>query len=410
MAGTRRLNELGESARGRLTLPEGSLVVALSGGADSAALAWLCVRAEREVRAVHVNHGFSHSQRLEAAARSISDALDIDLDVVTVDVPAGSSPEARAREARYSAFAGAVRSAEILLTAHTLDDDAETVLLNLIRGTGTRGLAGIPRWRPPSIARPALDVRRAEMREIAALARLPYYDDPMNADLGLTRNWIRAIVIPELETANPRLRESLHRSAQFVEAESAVIEDMARSTKLQLRDGGARVATGQLLTLPEAVASRILIRMIDHVSGATAISADRVSRMWSVARGESTSQEIGGGAVAESVGPMLVLRVKAGLEAPPAQVLEPGLQILGNLEFEVLVMQRSSAVIPLSPWVATFPSGTELVARAGGIVTANGEEAWIVGKKRLPVAWYEPGTVGYLSVTAREGTGWTSSL
>lgn len=409
MAGTRRLNELAESANGRINLPEGSLIVALSGGADSAALAWLCVHADRETRALHVNHGFTHSKRLESAAGSISDALDIDLDVVKVEVPAGSSPEARAREARYSAFADANRPGEVLLTAHTLDDDAETVLLNLIRGSGTRGLSGIPRWRSSSIARPALDLRRSEMREIAGLAGLAYFDDPMNMDLGLTRNWIRKIVIPELEMANPRLRETLHRSAQLVEAESAVIEDMAGSIQVQKRDGGARIPRGQLLTLPEAVGSRVLMRMIGHVLGAAGVTADRVSRMWSVARGESGSQEIGGGSIAELVGAMLVLRVGVGDQDPLERTLEPGLQSIGGLEFEVMAVSRASRVIPLSPWVATFPSDVELVARANGVVTADGEEAWIVGRKRLPVAWYEPGTVGYLSVIAREGTGWTSS-
>lgn len=409
MVGTRRLSELAESALERLALPDSSLVIALSGGADSAALAWLCVRAEREIRAVHVNHGFTHSGRLESAARSISAALDTDLEVVDVVVPAGSSPEARAREVRYGALTDTMRPGEVLLTAHTLDDDAETVLLNLIRGTGTRGLAGIPRWRSPSIARPALDVRRAEMREIASIAGLGFFDDPMNADLELTRNWIRTVVIPELEMANPRLRETLHRSAEFVEAESAVIEDIARSADLQVREGGARIARGQLLTLPEAVGSRILIRMIDHVLGSGAVSADRVSRMWSVARGDAEREEIGGGAVAELEGPMLVLLSPDGHEDPPERSLEPGHQIIGGLEFEVRAVQRVARAIPLSHWVATFPAGAELVARADGIVTAGGEDAWIVGKKRLPVAWYEPGTVGYLSVIAREGTGWTSS-
>ena len=295
----------------------------------------------------------------------------------------------------------------MLLTAHTLDDDAETVLLNVIRGTGSRGLAGIPLWRSPSIARPALDVRRAELREIAALAGLEYFDDPMNADLGLTRNWIRMVVIPELERANPRLRESLHRSARFVEAESALVEEMARSAPLQIRDGGARVSCGQLMALPEPVASRVLIRMIGHVLGTTAVSADRVTRMWSVLRGDSASQEIGRGAIAERVGPMLVLRVATAEHPPSALKLEPGLQRIGDLEFDVMVAERPSAVVPLSAWAATFPPDTELVARPDGVVTANGEQAWIVGTKRLPVAWYEPGTVGYLSVVAREGAGWT---
>ena len=409
MAGTRRLNDLAESAGALFALHEGPAVVALSGGADSAALAWLCVRAGKQTRAVHVNHGLAHSGRLEFAARSISDDLGIDLDVVAIEVPSGSSPEGQARKARYEALVDSIRPGEVLLTAHTLDDDAETVLLNLIRGTGTRGLAGIPRWRSPSIARPALDLRRAELREIAGLAGLEYFDDPMNADLGLTRNWIRRVVIPEMERANPRLRESLHRSAQLVEADSALVEDVARSAPLQIRDGGARISCGQLLALPEPAASRVLMHMIGHVLGPTAVSADRVSRMWSVLRGESASQEIGGGAVAGKVGPMLVLRVLTASDSPSELRLEPGTQGIGDLEFEVLVVQRPALVVPLSAWAATFPPATELVARPDGVVTANGEEAWIVGERRLPVAWYEPGTVGYLSVVAREGTGWTSS-
>ncbi len=407
MVGTRRLKELAESVGARLTLHDGPVVVALSGGADSAALAWLCVRFGTQTRAVHVNHGLNHSARLESAARSISQALGIDLDVVRVEVSDGPSPEGQARAARYAVFVDVIRQGEVLLTAHTLDDDAETVLLNLIRGTGSRGLAGIPRWRSPEIARPALDVRRAELREIAGLAGLEYFDDPMNTDLGLTRNWIRRSVIPELERANPRLRESLHRSAQFVEAESAVAEEMARSTPLQVRDGGARIPCGQLLALPEPVASRVLMRMIVHVLGAAAVSADRVARMRSVLVGDSASQEIGRGAVVEKVGPMLVLRRATVDDAPSARKLEPGLQRIGHLEFDVLLVQEPSLTVPLSAWVATFPEDTELVARPDGVVTANGEDAWIVGEKRLPVAWYEPGSVGYLSVTAREGTGWT---
>lgn len=407
MAGTRRLKELAESADARLHLHERPAVIALSGGADSAALAWLYVRADKRTRALHVNHGLTHSDRLESAARAISDALGIDLDVVTVEVPIGSSPEGQAREARYSAFLDVLQPGEVLLTAHTLDDNAETVLLNLIRGTGSRGLAGIPRWRSTSISRPALDLRRSEMREIAVLAGLQFFDDPMNADLALTRNWIRKVVIPELEKANPRLRESLHRSAQFVDAESALVEEMARSAPLQVRDGGARVSCGQLLALPEPAASRVLMQMIDQVLGTTAVSADRVARMWSVLRGESASQEIGGGAIAETAGAMMVLRLATGGGSPSALTLEPGTQSVGNLEFDVLMVQRPSPVVPLSTWAATFPPDTELVAHPDGVVTANGEEAWIVGKERLPVAWYEPGTVGYLSVVAREGAGWT---
>lgn len=413
MAGPRRLTELAESASSRLELPEGPLVVGLSGGADSAALAWLCVRGGRETRSVHVDHGLRHSDRLREAAVAIAGMLGIDLDVVRVDVSSGASPEGQARRARYRAFSEATRPGESLLTAHTLDDDAETILLNLVRGTGTRGLAGIPRWRPVAIVRPALGLRRGEMREMAGLAGLPFVDDPMNDDLALTRNWLRNVIIPRLEAANPRLRESLHRAGELVASESAVIEDMARAVGPELAAGAARVARSQLLTVAEPVASRVLIHMIEHVLGWTAVTGERIARMWSVTRGEASRQEIGGGAVAELVGAMLVLTLHDGDPDRDTEMDErallPGVNRAGRYEFEVLAVGSVARVVPLSNWSAIFPPGTELVARSDGVVTADGEEAWIVGEKRLPVAWYEPGTVGYLSVIAREGTGWTSS-
>ena len=128
--------------------------MALSGGADSAALAFLVLRSSPESRAVHVNHSLPYSGRLEAAAREVASMLGIPLQVATVSVPEGSSPEGRARAVRYRALTDSADHGEVILTAHTLDDQAETVLFNILRGTGSRGLSGIPVWRPPNINRP----------------------------------------------------------------------------------------------------------------------------------------------------------------------------------------------------------------------------------------------------------------
>src|SRR5690554_6166813 len=144
MAGTRRLTALAAEARSRLDLPDGDLVVALSGGADSAALAWLVGEEGRSVRAIHVDHGFPGSPLMRRAAMAVAAALDIPLEIVAVTVPEGPSPENQARIARYAALAAALKEGETLLTAHTADDNVETVIINLARGTGTRGLAGIP--------------------------------------------------------------------------------------------------------------------------------------------------------------------------------------------------------------------------------------------------------------------------
>lgn len=409
MADTRRLRQLADSAARRLSLPDGDLVVGLSGGADSAALAWLCVYLEKPTRALHVNHGLEHSDALEAAARSIATGVGVDLMVVGVTVGEGASPEGRARAARYRAFETSTRAGETLLTAHTLDDDAETVLLNLLRGAGPRGLSGIPRRRSGSIARPALELRRSETREIASLAGLAFLDDPMNEDTALTRNWLRRVIIPQLEEANPRLAESLHRTGRLVGLDISHLDRLAAGLVPRLEGSMARQARGVLLTAPEQIASRALARMLEHVLGASGVTYERLERMWSVLRGESARQEIASGVVVELEGPMLVLR-PAGREPESVDVvLTPGSHRVGAFEFEVRGSDGPCQVVPLSKWTAIFPAGAELVARADGVVTADGQEAWVPGERRLPVAWYQPGARGYLSVTAREGAGWTSS-
>ncbi len=407
MAETRRLTELTGSAKSRLELPEGDLVVGLSGGADSAALAWLCLDLGRRTRALHVNHGLTYSNRMESAAISIARELDLELDVVTVEVPEGASPEGRARSARYAVFVQVLD--EALLTAHTADDDAETVLLNLVRGTGPRGLGGIPYHRPPSIYRPALDLRRAETRELAHLAGLSFVDDPMNEDPNLTRNWIRGVIVPQLESANPQLLESLHRTARLLRVELGQLETAADSFRPILAEGRAKVPKGVLLTIPPAVAGRVMMSMVEHVLGSSAVTEALMDRMWSVLNGKTRRQELAGGAVVEVEGPMLVVRT-VGREDEVSEVsLTTGVHQVGRLEYEVRSPLEPCRVLPLTSWSAVFPAGTDLRARSDGVVTANGRDAWIPGERRLAVAWYEPGEVGYLSVRAREGTGWISS-
>ena len=131
MVGTRRLIELVEGARSRTLLPDGEVTVALSGGADSAALAHLCVSSGAPTRAVHVHHGYPSSDTLTVAAENIAISLGIDLSTVEVEVSSGPSPEEMAHDARYRVLL-AVEGA--VLTAHTRDDNVETVLINLIPG------------------------------------------------------------------------------------------------------------------------------------------------------------------------------------------------------------------------------------------------------------------------------------
>ncbi|MFP4074338.1 MAG: tRNA lysidine(34) synthetase TilS, partial [Actinomycetota bacterium] len=214
MAETRRLSELVSGAQQRLVLPEGPVEVALSGGADSASLAYLCLESGLDVRALHIDHQLPASPMMARAAGDIAGKLGIELEVRQVTLAEGPSPEEQAREARYAELA---ERAGAILTGHTRDDSIETMLINLIRGTGPTGLTGIPSFRPPNIYRPMLAVTRSETREIATLAGLPFVDDPMNEDLSLTRNRIRLELLPVMRELNPQVEAALARTAATLE-------------------------------------------------------------------------------------------------------------------------------------------------------------------------------------------------
>jgi tRNA(Ile)-lysidine synthase len=397
--GPRRLTSLLEDVDSRVTMPDRPLVVALSGGADSAALAVVANR-HQETRAIHVDHGLGGSPELARAAAAIAERLGIELDVITVDVGEGPSPEGQARRVRYQALAGASRPHEAVLTAHTLDDSVETIVFNLIRGTGARGLAGIPLRRPPNVFRPFLGVRRSETREIAALSGLPFVDDPMNQDPALSRNVIRSRVVPVLTELNPRFSEVVASMGARLGRESSLLDRLVGSVPIEETDQAVSVPVGALTALDPALADRALLQILSKAVGPADSTSEGVGALRRVAHGVDAAASLPGGARGEVDGPNLVIRLATAPE-PPRRLL-PGSHLVGGLEFDVLASDRVCQVAPLSTWGALFPREVTLVASADGMVTADGVEAWIPGRERRPVAWYEPGTVGYLSVFARE--------
>lgn len=284
MVETRRLTELVESALGRLHIPGGPVTVALSGGADSAALALLLERAGARPGCLHVDHGLSGSPQMARAADEVAEALGLAVDTVKVSIESGPSPEERAREARYGAFD---TQPGPVLTGHTRDDNAETMLINLIRGTGPEGLSGIPRFRPPNIHRPMLDITRDETREMAMLAGLPFTDDPMNADLSLTRNRIRHMILPLLTELNPKVVEALARAADTLDRDTTYLGEMTPPVS------GSSVPAGLVVTLPRPLADRLLADLLR--SAGLGVTAERLERVWSVARGETSTQEVAEG-------------------------------------------------------------------------------------------------------------------
>jgi tRNA(Ile)-lysidine synthase len=414
MVETRRLTQLTSRLGELLDTPAGALVVALSGGADSAALAYLLEAADRRFRAVHVDHGLVGSPRLEKAARAVASRFGTPLDVTTVNVPAGPSPEGQARRVRYQALLSSLDPGEWLLTAHTLDDQAETVLLNLLRGGGAAGLAGIPRRSPP-VARPLLEASRSETRELAALAGLPFFDDPANLDPANRRNVIRLDVLPDLSSRfNPRLAESLARAAALIGGDDELLAAEAGAIAILARGSSLAIPIGALHAVPRPVADRALRRCLARVRPPYSGTAGELTRIRAVASRGRESVTLEGGIVVAVEGPLLVFRRTGDSRHPSAPVdLEVGANTIDGFEVGVDRVDRVCRVAPLGTWSAIFAPGASLrgvVDEKGRLVVeADGEVAWVAGERRLAVAWYQPGTSGYLSVFAREESGWTSS-
>jgi tRNA(Ile)-lysidine synthetase-like protein len=414
MVETRRLKELRGRSGDLLQLPTGDLVVALSGGADSATLAYMIRHLGRDLRAVHAHHGLPASDRLEEAARAVAAAVRVGLEVVRIEIPPGASIEGQARKARYAALLSALRPGETLLTAHTLDDQAETVMMSLLRGAGPTGLAGIPP-HIGSVARPMLAVRRSDTRELAGLAGLPFYDDPTNLDRSRRRNALRLELLPDLAARfNQRLAESLARSAALVRSDESYLQDEA--TVVPLADAGTSLSIplGALFAVGRPVADRALRRCLSRMRPPYGGSADEMEDVWSVASRARLSVILGGGLEVTHDGPLLVFRhVEVESPAGTRVDLEVGANSVGTFRIDVERVDRVCRVAPIGVWSAVFPPDVLLAARVDTdgrlVVAANDEPAWLPGERRLPVAWYVPGTNGYLSVFAREESGWTSS-
>jgi tRNA(Ile)-lysidine synthase len=212
--------------------PEGRVLVACSGGADSLALAAAARFVGKSVGLVTVDHGLQEgsSQRardVAAWARSAGFAPVVVAPVSVGGRPGG--PEAAARTARYEALssaAGRFEAAAVFL-GHTRDDQAETVLLALARGAGPRGLAGMP-VRRGVFVRPLLDVARADTRKACAALGLAPWDDPHNVDPSYARARVRADALPALVAAlGPAVVDNLARSASMIAADNEALDALA---------------------------------------------------------------------------------------------------------------------------------------------------------------------------------------
>lgn len=197
------------------------LWVAFSGGLDSTLLLYLAAHCHPGVRAVHVNHQLqTNAGETEAFCRNVCAELGVPFTVQPVTVKPGSGPseglEVAARKARYQTFEALLQPGDILLMAHHSDDQAETVLFRMFRGSGVAGLAGMPQSRPLGaghLARPLLGIERSELERNARLAGISWIDDPSNTDQRFDRNFLRLSILPALKERWPGLNKRLRHSA-----------------------------------------------------------------------------------------------------------------------------------------------------------------------------------------------------
>ncbi len=259
----------------KLHIPRGSsLVIAVSGGADSMALAdgvaQLFGEDYCQPYVLHVEHGLRGDEALADAelVRKFCEAKGLPFTCVHVDVNAYAnlhklSTEEAARKLRYAALEeqAQILQADFIVTAHHSDDQAETVLLKLLRGAGTEGLSGM-QVRSGKILRPFLHLTREHLECYCALQNISYCYDSTNDDLHYTRNKIRRELLPYLEkNYNPAIKKALVQSAEILQEDDACLNQMAQE-KFQVlancTDAGVILKVSKWEEVPAALRKRIL--------------------------------------------------------------------------------------------------------------------------------------------------------
>ena len=183
-----------------------NLVIALSGGVDSSVLAHILCKISKNIRLVFVQHNQVHSKDLEASAKKVAKSLNLDLEVIQTSLKPNSS-ETEMRDERYKHLLSNLKKDEVLLTGHNLSDKAETLLINLFRGTRLEGLKSINSENSLS-SKPMINISKKEIYEYANKNDIPYSEDPTNKDNNIVRNWIRNFLIPEINNKFPGSFES----------------------------------------------------------------------------------------------------------------------------------------------------------------------------------------------------------
>ena len=276
------------TALGKDTARPKRYIVAFSGGLDSTVLLHALASGFElhgvPLLAIHIDHGLQKEsdQWAEQCRSAVADVgVDFQSKRVTVDSAAGKGLEAAARDARYAALASLMSPGDWLLSAHHQDDQAETLLLNLLRGSGPAGIAGIAAIRVFAdgwLARPMLSFSRDSLLEYALQHDLRWIEDPSNSDHSFDRNFLRHEILPKLETRWPGLAKRFYRSSRIAGDTASLLDDLGAIDAQALGDRHDRLRVDDLKSLsPER--QRNVLRYAIRQLGLPTPSAAQLQRV-----------------------------------------------------------------------------------------------------------------------------------
>jgi tRNA(Ile)-lysidine synthase len=414
----------------------GLALLAVSGGPDSLALLDLLAALAKDLSlqllVVHADHGIhEESARIAEQVERIAKeryGLETLVRALSLGTDAG---ETRARDARYKFFREVqkARGARWLVTAHHADDQVETVLLRLLRGSGPTGLAGIPAKGPGGLVRPLLPFTRAELEEHVKSLGVPVFDDPANRDPKHMRSWVRAELLPMLESRlGSAARESLlaaqQHAAQDVVAWDLVLDALG-TLDVRVGESRADIARASLAGYDGVLAAR-LVRAAARRAGLV-VGPAQAARVASFAAEAASGRklDLGAGLEAEAAFDRLIIRRATPAEAPLALAGDAGQGRFGGFavqwrkerapeklvregwttwvaggELTVRAPARGDRLVPLGGTGHRAVSRLLMEARVGRadrshhpVVALAGRPLWIPGVCRGDAALPEPGTL-----------------
>ncbi len=281
-------------------LPESApMLVAFSGGADSGALLDMTARyaekCDAKLYAAHVNHGIrgAEADRDEDFCKRAAARYGIKIFTLKADVPAiaekeQKSIETAARDVRYEYFSSLMseHNIPILCVAHNADDNLETIIFNIARGSGLSGVCGIPQTRDCDggvIVRPILEMSKDDIKKYCSENNIEYVTDSTNADTDYSRNRIRALIIPELKKICPAAESAAARLSANLRADALCLDSMAAWFLEETREGYA-IDTEKINGSPSAVTSRAIMTLFSEISEGADLEYPHIKAIFELSR------------------------------------------------------------------------------------------------------------------------------